>query len=152
MKKSRSIQLTLLNSVVIGAATACSNHQPVVDPCNTHTFNAPACQVAIQQHGYYYGGSFIPLVYAFPFLYYRSNANSYLAGGGQVYPAPMSSYSRTYVPLNTRAENIATLNASQSGTVLSSSRMSAFSASRSGGVASRGGFGSIGSSHGTAGE
>ena len=152
MKKSRSIQLTLLNSVVIGAATACSNHQPVVDPCNTHTFNAPACQVAIQQHGYYYGGSFIPLVYAFPFLYYRSNANSYLAGGGQVYPAPMSSYSRTYIPLNTRAENIATLNASQSGTVLSSSRLSAFSASRSGGVASRGGFGSIGSSHGTAGE
>ena len=152
MKKSRTIQLTLLHSVVLGAATACSDHQPVVDPCNTHTFNAPACQMAIQQHGYYYGGSFVPLMYAYPFLYYRGNANSYLAGGGHVYPAPMSSYSRTYIPMNTRAENFATTSSARTGTMLSSSRMSSFSASRAGGVVSRGGFGSIGASHGTAGE
>src|ERR1700712_2685217 len=120
MKKSRNIELTLLHAVVLGATNACSgNHVATVDPCNTHTFNAPACQVAIQQHGYYYGGNFVPLAYAYPVLYYSGNANSYLAGGGHVYPAPMSSYSRTYIPMNTRAENIAVTSTARSGTMLS---------------------------------
>ena len=152
MKKSAHIQLLFLNSLVL-SAVACDNAQPTVDPCNQQTFNQPACEVAIQNRGYHYHGAWIPMIYPSPYPFYLSGYNSYVARGGTVYSAPMSSYAQQYRSLDARANAYAGV-ITPHGTSLSPSRMSAITSrpasiagARSGATVSRGGFGSIGAGH-----
>lgn len=149
MKKSAHIQLLFLNSLVL-SAVACDNAQPTVDPCNQQTFSQRACDVAIQNRGYHYHGAWIPMIYPSPYPFYLGGYNSYVARGGTVYSAPMSSYAQQYRSLDARANAYAGV-AAPRGTSLSPSRMSAITSrpaaiggARNGATVSRGGFGSIG--------
>ncbi len=149
MKKSTNIQLFFVNSIVIGLS-GCDSEPPPVDPCNTNTFNAPACEVAVQNRGYNYHGSWIPMVYPSPYLFYYSGYTRAIAAGRPVYSAPASVYAGNYRSLDARAESYASRVAPR-GTGLSQSRMSSIlrrpasiARGRVGGTVRRGGFGSIG--------
>lgn len=149
MKKSAHIQLLFLNSLVL-SAVACDNAQPTVDPCNQQTFSQRACDVAIQNRGYHYHGAWIPMIYPSPYPFYLGGYNSYVARGGTVHSAPMSSYAQQYRSLDARANAYAGVVAPR-GTSLSPARMSAITSrpaaiggARNGATVSRGGFGSIG--------
>jgi hypothetical protein len=49
MKKSKTITLTVMNSAIVAALSACTDPAPVgVDPCVQATFNQPACEAAPQ--------------------------------------------------------------------------------------------------------
>jgi hypothetical protein len=153
MKKSSNIQLLFLNSLVLSAVACDSASPPMVDPCNQATFNQPACEIAIQNRGYHYHGAWIPMIYPNPYFFYFNSYNSYVARGGTVYSAPMSSYASQYRSLDARANAYAGV-VTPRGTSLSPSRMSAITSrpssiggARSGATVSRGGFGSIGSGH-----
>ena len=157
MKRSTNIQLVFLNSLILGAVACDNNAPPAIDPCNQRTFNQPACEMAIQNHGYHYHGAWIPFFYPSPYPFYLNGYNSYVARGGAVYAVPMSSYQQQYRSLDTRAMAYANV-VTPHGTSLSPSRMSAItsrpasiSSARSGATVSRGGFGSIGAGHATAG-
>ncbi len=149
MKKSTSIQLFFMNSIVLGVA-GCDSEPPPVDPCNTSTFNAPACEVAVQNRGYHYHGAWVPMVYPSPYLFYYSGYTRALSAGLPVYSSPRSVYEPAYRSLDTRAASYASSVAPR-GTALSQSRMSSIlrrpasiARSRSGATMRRGGFGSIG--------
>jgi hypothetical protein len=154
MKKSKAVKLGLLHGVILAGASACTPNHVAVDPCNTRTFNPPACQQAIAARGYYYQGQFFPMIYPSPYSFYYGGYNTYIAHGGRVYSAPPSAYQRNYVPTTQRAEafasratrNGAYLSASRTGSIASSSR--SFSSARSGATFSRGGFGSTGAGRG----
>ena len=149
MKKSSSIKLLFVNSIVIGIA-GCDSEPPPVDPCNTATFNAPACEAAVQNHGYHYHGAWFPVVYPSPYLYYYGGYTRALNAGVPIYSSPRAVYEPAYQSLDTRAEAYASRVAPR-GTNLSASRMSSIisrpssiARGRSGATMSRGGFGSIG--------
>ena len=149
MKKSTSIQLFFVNSIVIGLS-GCDSEPPPVDPCNTNTFNASACEVAVQDRGYHYHGAWIPFVYPSPYLFYYSGYTRAVAAGRPIYAAPASVYAGNYRSLDTRASMYASRVAPR-GTSLSQARMSSIlrrpasiARARAGGTVRRGGFGSIG--------
>lgn len=149
MKKSTSIQLFFVNSIVIGLS-GCDSEPPPVDPCNTNTFNAGACEVAVQDRGYHYHGAWIPFVYPSPYLFYYSGYTRAVAAGRPIYSAPASVYAGNYRSLDTRASMYASRVAPR-GTALSQARMSSIlrrpasiARARAGGTVRRGGFGSIG--------
>jgi hypothetical protein len=149
MKKSSGIQLFFVNSIVIGLS-GCDSEPPPVDPCNTNTFNAPACETAVQDRGYHYHGTWIPMVYPSPYLFYYSGYTRAVTAGRPVYAAPAAVYAGNYRSLDARAQAYATTVAPR-GTSLSASRMSSIlrrpasiARARSGGTVRRGGFGSIG--------
>jgi hypothetical protein len=152
MKKSKAISLTVMNSAILAALTACTDPAPVgVDPCAQATFNQPACEVAIQGHGYRYNGAWYPMLYPNPYSYYYSSYDRYRLGGGRVYSAPMSSYSNHYVPTETRASSFVNSRTYGGQTSLSRGTMSGFSGGRTGATMGRGGFGSIGAGHSSGG-
>lgn len=149
MKKSTGIQLFFVNSIVIGL-TGCESEPPPVDPCNTNTFNAPACEVAVQDRGYRYHGAWIPMVYPSPFLFYYAGYTRAVGAGRPIYAAPASVYAANYRSLDSRAQAYASRVAPR-GTSLSQARMSSIlrrpasiARGRSGTTVGRGGFGSIG--------
>lgn len=149
MKKSVSIQLLFVNSIVLGVS-GCDSEPPAVDPCNTSTFNAPACDAAVANRGYHYHGAWIPMVYPSPYLFYYSGYTRALGAGMPIHSAPRSVYEPAYRSLDTRAQSYASSVAPR-GTQLNTSRMSSIlrrpasiARSRSGGTIRRGGFGSIG--------
>jgi hypothetical protein len=149
MKKSTRIQLFFVNSIVLGVA-GCDSEPPPVDPCNTATFNAPACEVAVQDRGYHYHGAWVPMVYPSPYLFYYSGYTRALSAGLPIYAAPRAVYEPAYRSLDARASSYASRVAPR-GTALSQSRMSSIlrrpasiARSRSGATMRRGGFGSIG--------
>jgi hypothetical protein len=115
MKKSAKVTLTVVAAV--GLASCGRSRR---DPCEPGYFNDFACQEAVRSGGYYWGGTWYPMVYHYPYPYYYDHYTSYRSGGGTVIMAPSGSYSRP------------------SGSVTS--------APSSGGV-QRGGFGSTGASH-----
>lgn len=150
MKKSSSIQLLFLNTIILGA-TACDDAPPPVDPCSTRTFNQAACEVAVQNRGYHYHGAWIPMLYPSPFGFYSGRYGSYIASGGRVFSAPRSAYEPSYRSFDARANAYAGA-VTPRGTNLSPSRMAAITSrpssiggARRGATMSRGGFGSIGS-------
>jgi hypothetical protein len=116
MKKSAKVTLT-----VVAAMGLVSCGRSRRDPCQSQSFNEMACQEAVRSGGYYWGGSWYPMVYRNPYPYYYDSYHTYVSRGGRVYSAPSGSYSR---PAG-----------------------AASSAPSSGGTV-RGGFGSTGSSHG----
>jgi hypothetical protein len=89
MKKSQRITLTL---VAAAAMAACSRRGP--DPCQPATFNEWACQDAVNRGGYYWNGSWNPLVYHYPYPYYYDSYHRYVSSGGHVTASPGQSYGR----------------------------------------------------------
>ena len=90
------------------------------DPCEAAYFNEFACEEAVRSGGYYWGGTWYPMVYRYPYPYYFDSYHTYVSRGGRVYGTPTGSYSR---PANASGSS-----SSSSGTV-------------------RGGFGSTGAGH-----
>lgn len=153
MKKSSAIKFTLLNGIIITMG-ACGPSVLPPDPCKPMMYNPMACQEAVQNHGYYYQGDFFPMQYLYPYSYYYGGYNSYLAGGGYILPSPYGMYRRNYTGYETRLNDHVMHVGGQ--TYISGRTMSRFTASRPtfaarvGPTVARGGFGSIGASHGGA--
>src|SRR6185312_2122370 len=89
MKKSAKVTLTVV--AVVGLASCGRSRR---NPCDTAYFNELACQEAVQNGGYYWGGSWVPLRYSYPYPYYYDHYRTYVRSGGLVYAAPAGSYSR----------------------------------------------------------
>jgi len=119
MKKSAGVTLTVVASVGLAS---CGRR---IDPCEPGTFNDLACQQAVSSGGYYWGGSWYPMTYSHPYPYYYDSFRGYVSRGGIVRPAPTGRYSHP-----------------------SAGKQFGSSSSPSHGV-ERGGFGAIGSGHGT---
>ena len=62
------------------------------DPCDQASFNEMACQDAVRSGGYYYGGSWYPMMYQNPYPYYYDHYRTYVSSGGRVVAAPGGSY------------------------------------------------------------
>ena len=90
MKKSSKVRLTVV--AAIGMA-ACGERRP--DPCQPQSFNDQACQDAVQHHGYYWHGTWMPMTYGYPYPYYYDSYRRYASTGGTVTSAPTGSYSAT---------------------------------------------------------
>lgn len=149
MKKSASIQLFFVNTIVLGVS-GCDSEPPPVDPCNTSTFNGPACETAVDNRGYNYHGAWIPMVYPSPFLFYYAGYTRAIGAGRPIYSSPASVYAGNYRSLDARASTYAS-RVAPAGTALSGARMSSIlrrpasiARGRSGSTVGRGGFGSIG--------
>jgi hypothetical protein len=87
MKKSAKITLTAVAAMGIAA---CNRERR--DPCEAATFDEMACNEAVRQGGYHYGGSWVPMYYHYPYPYYYDSYRSYTARGGRVTPAPSGAY------------------------------------------------------------
>ena len=149
MKKSTSIQLLFVNSIVIGVS-GCDSEPPPVDPCNTTTFNGAACETAVTSRGYNYHGAWVPMLYPNPYLFYYAGYTRLVGAGRPVISAPRSVYEPSYRSVDARAQSYAAQVAPR-GTQLSGARMSSIlrrpasiARARSGSTVRRGGFGSIG--------
>ena len=92
MKKSAKVTLTVV--AVVGLAS-CGRRHP--DPCEAATFSEQACQEAVQKGGYYYNGSWFPMMYHYPYPYYYDSYRGYVSGGGVVRSDPAASYSHSGV-------------------------------------------------------
>ncbi len=66
MKKSPHVTLTIVAAVSLAAAKA----DPRPDPCAAANFSEQACQTAIRQRGYCFGGQWVPMRYSYPYPYY----------------------------------------------------------------------------------
>ena len=89
MKKSTKVTLT-----VVAAAALASCGRSRRDPCDTAYFNDLACQEAISSGGYYWGGTWVPMRYSYPYPYYYDHYRTYVSSGGRVYSSPAGSYAR----------------------------------------------------------
>jgi hypothetical protein len=89
MRKSVQVTLTVVATV---ALAGCNRRR--LDPCDSATFNEMACQQAVQSGGYYWNGSWFPMVYSHPYPYYYDHYHSYVSRGGSVVSAPGTSYGR----------------------------------------------------------
>jgi hypothetical protein len=89
MKKSAKVTLT---AVAAMALVSCGRSRR--DPCDQSSFNEMACQDAVRSGGYYYGGSWFPMVYHYPYPYYYDSYRTYVSRGGRVYSSPSGSYAR----------------------------------------------------------
>ena len=87
MKKSATVTLT---AVAAMGLAACGRHRP--DPCEAATFSEQACQQAVQDGGYYWNGSWFPMMYHYPYPYYYDSYRSRVSGGGAVVAAPAGAY------------------------------------------------------------
>ena len=89
MKKSAKVTLSVVAAV--GLASCGRGRR---DPCQAEYFSDMACQEAVSSGGYYWGGSWYPMVYHYPYPYYFDHYRTYVGGGGRVFSAPAGSYSR----------------------------------------------------------
>ena len=125
-KRSSAVPLVLVPA--LAAVTGCGPSGPQVvsgvDPCLPQVYNEAACQTAVRQNGYFYGGTWYHHAYAMPFLFYHNGYSGYVRSGGRVRSLSAATYSRQGV--------------------------GARSGSRS--TVVRGGFGSIGGSRGFGGS
>jgi hypothetical protein len=88
MKKSAKVTLTLVATVGLAA---CSRRR---DPCEPAYFNELACQEAVSNGGYYWGGSWYPMVYHDPYPYYYDGYRTYVLRGGRVSGTPAGIYGK----------------------------------------------------------
>src|ERR1017187_5821790 len=77
MKKSAKVTLTVV--AAMGLAS-CGRSRP--DPCDQTSFNEMACQDAVRSGGYYYGGSWYPMMYSYPYPYYYDHYRTHVSNGG----------------------------------------------------------------------
>jgi hypothetical protein len=124
MKKSSKVTLTIVAAVGLAS---CSRRR---DPCEPAYFNEAACQEAVSNGGYYWGGSWYPTVYHYRYPYYYDHYNRYRSSGGMVYSSPATTYARP------------------AGRTFGTGGGSGASSPSTGGTV-RGGFGSTGASHGS---
>ena len=89
MKKSTKVTLTVV--AVMGLASCGRSRR---DPCDQTSFSDLACQDAVRSGGYYYGGSWYPMMYHYPYPYYYDHYRTHVSSGGRVVPAPSGSYAR----------------------------------------------------------
>ena len=89
MKKSTKVTLTVV--AVVGLAS-CGRSR--LDPCDQGAFSEMDCQDAVRSGGYYYGGSWYPMMYRYPYPYYYDHYQTHVSSGGRVMPAPAGSYAR----------------------------------------------------------
>jgi uncharacterized membrane protein YgcG len=89
VKRSSTIVLTLVPAF----AAACGNSTPALDPCLPQNYAPAACEYAVQNRGYYYGGAWYPHVYTQPFFFYNNAYTGYVARGGRVMPIEAGRYS-----------------------------------------------------------
>src|SRR5260370_23738199 len=89
MKKSSKVTLTIV--AVVGLASCGRSRR---DPCDSPYYNDLACQDAIRSGGYYWGGSWVPMRYSYPYPYYYDHYRGYVGSGGRVYSTPYSTYAR----------------------------------------------------------
>ena len=114
--------------IVPALAASCGGPTPAlaaVDPCEPSSYVAAACETAIARQGYYFDGVFYPHRYLYPFSYYSSGYDTYIVRGGRVNSVGAAHY----------------------GAVGSGGAVAAPS-----GPTTRGGFGSSGAAHASAGE
>ncbi len=90
MKKSSKVTLTMV--AAMGLASCGRSRR---DPCDQGAFNEMACQDAVRSGGYYYGGSWFPIMYHYPYPYYYDHYRTYVGSGGRVVSAPAGSYMRS---------------------------------------------------------
>jgi len=91
MKKSAQVTLTVVAAMGLAAC-----HRRM-DPCEPTYFDAQACENAVQSGGYYWGGSWYPMRYHYPYPYYYDSYRTYVQRGGIARPAPSGSYSHPSV-------------------------------------------------------
>jgi len=89
MKKSSKVTLTVV--AVVGLAS-CNRRR--LDPCEAGTFDEAACQQAVQGGGYYWQGTWYPMTYHYPYLYYYDSYRRHTSSGGTMVHAPSGAYSR----------------------------------------------------------
>jgi len=89
MKKSAKVTLTVVAAV--GLASCGRGRR---DPCQPEYFSEYACQDAVQTGGYYWGGTWYPMVYHYPYPYYYDGYRRHMSSGGHVYAAPATSYAK----------------------------------------------------------
>src|SRR5438105_8715447 len=89
MKKSAKVTLTVV--AVVGVAYCGRSRR---DPCDQSYFSEVACQDAVRSGGYYWGGSWYPMMYRYPYPYYYDSYRGYVSRGGVVRTAPPGSYGR----------------------------------------------------------
>lgn len=83
-RRSRAVPLSLVPVLAAAvASTSCSSPRPL-DPCEAETYVQAACDTAVEQHGYWYSGTWYPRVYPYAAMYYFGRYNSFVAGGGRV--------------------------------------------------------------------
>ena len=97
MKKSarksarKSAKVTIAAVAAMGLAM-CGRRHP--DPCSAATFSEMACRDAVRSGGYYWQGSWFPMMYTYPYPYYYDSYRRHVSGGGTVVSAPGQSYGR----------------------------------------------------------
>ncbi len=89
MKKSSKVTLTVV--AAMGLASCGRSRR---DPCDQASFNEMACQDAVRGGGYYYGGSWYPMTYHYPYPYYFDHYRTYVGSGGSMIAVPAGSYAR----------------------------------------------------------
>jgi hypothetical protein len=89
MKKSTKVSLTVV--AVVGLASCGRSRR---DPCEQAYFSELACQEAVRSGGYYWGGSWYPMRYHYPYPYYYDSYRGYVSHGGIVRSVPYGSYGR----------------------------------------------------------
>src|SRR5215831_14713003 len=89
MKKSAKVTLTVVAAV--GLASCGRGRR---DPCQPEYFSEYACQDAVQSGGYYWGGTWYPTVYHYPYPYYYDGYRRHVSAGGHVISAPVGTYAK----------------------------------------------------------
>jgi hypothetical protein len=87
MKKSTKVTLTVVAAV--GLASCGRSRR---DLCDRESFNEMACQDAVRNGGYDYGGSWYPMAYSYPYPYYYDSYRTHVSNGGRVVAVPAGSY------------------------------------------------------------
>jgi len=84
LRKSTRVVLT-----VAAAMGMTARGQQGVDPCQSSSFSAQACQLAIRHKGYCSGAAWFPMRYSQPYPYYYDSYSAFISGGGLAVPAPL---------------------------------------------------------------
>jgi hypothetical protein len=93
-KRSSAVPLSVVPALAAIVSCGPSHPQVVrgVDPCLPQVYNEVACQTAVRQNGYYYGGMWYRHAYTMPFLFYHNGYSGYVRSGGRVRALSASSY------------------------------------------------------------
>ena len=89
MKKSTKVTLTVVAAVGLASCGRARR-----DPCDRAYYDDLACQDAIRSGGYFWGGTWVPMRYSYPYPYYYDQYRSYAGSGGRVYSAPSGIYAK----------------------------------------------------------
>lgn len=79
---------------VVAAAAMASCGRRGKDPCAPTTFSEQFCQDAVRSGGYFWNGTWYPMVYSNPYPYYYDSYRTFRSNGGQTSPAPAITYGR----------------------------------------------------------